>query len=97
MVSNLPDAAIREPVTRSSGQLNDQLRQLLDKTPVGHLTPPSRTASGIEMIALCSRNASKDDSIVRKEISTRLLAAHLQSEANRRLADLRSHAVIVKP
>jgi peptidyl-prolyl cis-trans isomerase SurA len=68
----------------------------LDKTPVGHLTAPERTADGIEMIAVCSKSISKDDTAVRKAISERLLSAEMRSDAARRLVELRSYAVIVK-
>ena len=57
-------------------------RQLLDKTPTGHLTPPERTAEGIEMIAVCSKGISTDDTAVRKAISERLLGAQMRADAD---------------
>ena len=97
LVREMNEVVLREAVTRTSTQLGEGLRQVLDKTPVGHLTPPQRSVSGLEMVAVCSRGASKDDSALRTSISNRLLAAHLQDEAARRLKDLRSHAIITKP
>jgi peptidyl-prolyl cis-trans isomerase SurA len=70
---------------------------MFDKTEVGHLTAPQRTGEGIEMIAICGRTASNDDTALRAQISERLLDAELQQDAARRLKELRSHAVIVKP
>lgn len=97
LVRESGDAVIREPLTRTNTQLGDGLRQVLDKTPVGHLTAPQRGTSGLEMVALCSRGPSKDDSALRTSISDKLLASHYEEEATRRLKELRSHAVVSKP
>ena len=92
----LEGVAVREPLTRSSTSLSAPLRALLEKTPVGHLTPPSRSPSGLEMVAVCERAAAKDDTDLRKTISDRLLQAHYDADAAARLKDLRSRAVIDK-
>jgi peptidyl-prolyl cis-trans isomerase SurA len=96
LARNMDDVAVKDEMTRNSLQINDALKQLLDKTPTGHLTPPERTAEGIEMIAVCSKGISTDDTAVRKAISERLLGAQMRADADRRLAELRSYAVIVK-
>lgn len=92
----LPGVAVREPLTRSSTSMSAPLRALLEKTPVGHLTPPSRSPSGLEMVAVCDRRAAKDDSDLRKSISDRLLQSHYDEDAAKRLKDLRARAVIDK-
>ncbi len=92
----LDGVAVREPITRSSSALSAPLRALLEKTPVGHLTPPSRSPSGLEMVAVCDRAAAKDDTDLRKTISERLLQAHYDADAATRLKDMRSRAVIDK-
>ena len=43
----LPDVAVRDQVSKFSSDLAPQLRQILDGTAVGHLTPPEQTAEGI--------------------------------------------------
>ncbi len=53
LTSEFPNLVVREPVTRTSSQLGEQLVALLDKTPVGHLTPPSRDSNGIVSLAVC--------------------------------------------
>ncbi len=88
--------AVREPLTRSSTSMSAPLRALLEKTPVGHLTPPSRSPSGLEMVAVCDRTAAKDDSDLRKSISEQLLRAHYDADAAAKLKDMRSRAVIEK-
>lgn len=94
---SLPGVAVREPLTRSSSQLGDQIKDLLDKTPVGHLTQPSRSANGIELIAVCSKGAPANDDDLRKEISDRLLAEHMDHEMAIKYQEMRSHAVISHP
>ncbi|HEY1735811.1 MAG TPA: hypothetical protein VGG12_04115 [Methylovirgula sp.] len=96
LARNMDDVAVLDEIIRNSLQISDQLKDILDKTPVGHLTAPERTADGIEMIAVCSKSISKDDTAVRKAISERLLSAEMRSDAARRLVELRSYAVIVK-
>jgi peptidyl-prolyl cis-trans isomerase SurA len=92
----MDDVAVKDEITRNSLQISDQLKDLLDKTPIGHLTPPERTADGVEMIAVCSKGMSTDETAVRKAISERLLSAEIRADAARRLAQIRSYAVIVK-
>ncbi len=92
----MDDVAVKDEIIRNSLQISDQLKAILDKTPVGHLTPPERTSDGVEMIAVCSKGISNDDTAVRKAISERLLSAEMRADAARRLAELRSYAVIVK-
>ena len=90
----LPGVAVRSPLVRSSTQLNDGIKEVLDKMPVGHLTPPSRSANGIELIALCERSASTDSEELRKTIAERILNDRMAQETEAKYKDLRSHAVI---
>lgn len=92
----MDNVAVRDEVIRDSAQLSEQLKQLLDKTPTGHLTPPARTSEGIEMIAVCGKSASTDDSSLRAEISQKIVSVKIDADAQKRLLELRSHAVIVK-
>ncbi len=96
LARNMDDVAVKDEIIRNSLQISDQLKDILDKTPVGHLTSPERTSDGVEMIAVCSKGVSNDDTAVRKAISERLLSAEMRADAARRLAELRSYAVIVK-
>ncbi len=91
---SLPGVAVREKLVRSSAQLGEGIKDVLDKLPVGHLTGPSRSANGIELIALCDRSTSRNDDELRKEISERLLSEHYDQEADAKYKDMRAHAVI---
>jgi peptidyl-prolyl cis-trans isomerase SurA len=95
LARSMEDVAVQDEITRNSLQLSEGLKQLLDKTPAGHLTPPSRSSEGIEMIAVCSKDASTDDTALRNAISQKLLAAEIDADAVRRLKEMRSYAVVV--
>jgi peptidyl-prolyl cis-trans isomerase SurA len=51
---SMPNAAIRESVTKTSADIPPSLREVLDGTPIGHLTPPELTKQGVEMVVLCA-------------------------------------------
>ena len=93
----LPGVAIRAKLTRDSTQLNDEIKQVLDTTPIGHLTAPTRSGNGIELIALCGRGAPANDDQLRKQISDRILSQHLEAVAAQRYHEMRSTAVIERP
>ncbi len=54
---SMQNAAIREAVTKTSADIPAVLREVLDKTPIGHLTEPEVTKQGVEMVALCGTEA----------------------------------------
>lgn len=91
----LPDVTVRDTLTRTAVELGEGLRQLLEKTPTGHLTPPQRSSAGLEMVAVCSKGTAKDTSAARTAIAQKLLAAQFAADSRRRLEKLRAKAVIV--
>jgi peptidyl-prolyl cis-trans isomerase SurA len=95
MARAMSDVTVRDPLIKTSVEMNDGLRQLLEKTPTGHLTAPQRSTEGLEMIAVCSKGTAKDDSAARTAISQKILAAHIEADSDRRLKELRAKAVIV--
>lgn len=92
----LKDVAIRPPITRSVATLPDQIVAILEKTPVGRLTPPSRSADGFEMFAVCGKGSGGTDSTAAQEVRQELLARKLQSVSQKLYAPLRSRAIIVQ-
>ncbi|MGH6819690.1 MAG: hypothetical protein ACREDU_02375 [Methylocella sp.] len=90
------DVTVRESLIKTSVEIGEGLRQLLDKTPAGHLTAPQRSSEGLEMIAVCAKGTAKDDSAARAAISQKILAAHIAADGERRLKELRARAVIVQ-
>ena len=94
---SLPGVAVRAKLTRDSTQLNDEIKQVLDKTPIGHLTEPSRSGNGIELIAVCNRSAATDEEELHKQIADRLLDEHIQQMAEQKYREMRATAVIDRP
>jgi peptidyl-prolyl cis-trans isomerase SurA len=94
-VGRLPDTAIREQFRRLSSELSPAFRQVLEQTAVGKLTAPSRTAQGIEMIAICSKEeVSTSDTATRNQMREEITTAEMQRISRDYLARLRQTAVI---
>ncbi len=95
LVAAFRDAAIKEPVTRSGSALPEALRKILDSTSVGRLTPPSRSAQGVEMLAVCNKS-DKQDSAAAENLRNDLVFKKLQGESETRYKEVRAKAIIVK-
>ena len=90
----LPEVAVRDPVIKSSADLQQALRDILDKTEVGHLTPPEQTTEGVQMFAVCSKKESKSDAPGLKQMRNEILDKKFDAKAKRYIADLRRQAMI---
>jgi peptidyl-prolyl cis-trans isomerase SurA len=91
------DVAVREEIHKNSGDLAQALRDILDKTPVGKLTAPEVTQSGVEIFALCSRKeASAENAPGRREMRDQMFAKEFQTKAKHYLQELRRAAMIEK-
>jgi peptidyl-prolyl cis-trans isomerase SurA len=91
---SMQNAAIREAVTKTSADIPGPLRELLDKTPVGRLTPPEITKQGVEMVALCDRKPTKIDTPKKREIREKMFAQKYEAKQKAYLGDLRKAAMI---
>lgn len=94
MARGLRDVAVRDAVTRSSADLDGQLRDLLGSMPVGRLTNPEMTAQGVQMFAVCDKKASKTESPVQREVKDQIFKRRFEREANRYLEEIRKSAMI---
>jgi peptidyl-prolyl cis-trans isomerase SurA len=90
----LREVAVRDPVSKSSGDFSEELRGILDKTDTGHLTPPEQTAEGIQMFAVCSKKESKSDAPGMQKMRDQLFEQKFGARAKRYLAELRRAAMI---
>jgi peptidyl-prolyl cis-trans isomerase SurA len=90
----LPDVAVRDQVSKFSADLAQQLRQILDSTAVGHLTPPEQTAEGIQLFAICGKKETKSDTPEMKEIRDQMFQQKFGAQAKRYLETLRRQAMI---
>jgi peptidyl-prolyl cis-trans isomerase SurA len=91
---SMQNAAIREPVMKTSADLPVPLRELLDKTPIGHLTPPELTKQGVEMVALCGRKATTIDTPKKKEIREKMYVEKYEAKSKAYLQEVRKAAMI---
>jgi peptidyl-prolyl cis-trans isomerase SurA len=91
---SMQNAAIRDTVTKTSADIPGPLRELLDKTPVGHLTPPEITKQGVEMVALCERKPTKVDTPKKREIREKMFAEKYEAKQKAYLGDIRKAAMI---
>jgi peptidyl-prolyl cis-trans isomerase SurA len=91
---SMPNAAIRETVTKTSADIPAVLREVLDKTPIGHLTAPEVTKQGIEMVALCGRNPTTVDTPKKREIREKMYAQKFEAKSKWYLQEIRKAAMI---
>lgn len=87
------DAVIRDQVSKTSADLAAPLRELLDKTPVGQMTPPEITRQGVEMVALCSR-APSTETPEKREAREKLFSQKYDAQAKKYLNEARRSSMI---
>jgi peptidyl-prolyl cis-trans isomerase SurA len=61
------DVTIRPPITINSFNLSSALREILNKTEIGHLTAPETTSQGVELFALCERKKTSETAYLREQ------------------------------
>jgi len=91
---SMQNAAIREPVVKTSADIPQVLRKLLDDTPIGHLTPPEITKQGVEMVALCARKPTTVDTPKKREIRDKMFAQKYETTSKSYLQEIRKAAMI---
>jgi len=91
---SMQNAAIREAVVKTSADIPAVLRELLDKTPIGHLTPPEVTKQGVEMVALCARNPTTVDTPKKREIRDKMYVQKYEAKSQSYLQEVRKAAMI---
>jgi peptidyl-prolyl cis-trans isomerase SurA len=94
---SMQNAAIRDAVTRTSADMPPSLREILDTTPIGHLTPPEVTKQGIEMVVLCARDPTKVDTPKKREIREKMFNEKFEAKSKSYLQDVRRAAMIEYP
>jgi peptidyl-prolyl cis-trans isomerase SurA len=90
----MQNAAIRDTVIKTSADLPAPLRELLDKTPIGHLTAPETTKQGVEMVALCGRKPTTVDTPKKREVRDKLYADKYNAKSAAYLREVRKAAMI---
>jgi peptidyl-prolyl cis-trans isomerase SurA len=90
----MQNTAIRDVVTKTSADLPGPLRELLDKTPVGHLTTPEITKQGVEMVVLCGRKPTTVDTPKKREIREKMYTEKYEKKSKDYLQEIRKAAMI---
>lgn len=96
LARSLPNVAVKEPMSRSSDAVGPALRKVLSETQRGMLTVPERSTNGVEMVAVCDKDDSKDDTTLHEQVQKNLIADKLVSVSAQMYKDLRKTAVISK-
>jgi peptidyl-prolyl cis-trans isomerase SurA len=91
---SMQNAAIREIVTKTSADMPASLREILDNTPVGHLTPPEVTKQGVEMVVLCAKDPTKVDTPKKREIREKMFNQKFEAKSKSYLRDIRGASMI---
>jgi peptidyl-prolyl cis-trans isomerase SurA len=94
LARSLRYVAVRDQIVRSSVDLVPALRQILDTTPVGHLTPPEVMDQGVQVFAICSKKEISGDTPEQRQVRERLFAQRFDEQSKRYLAELRHTAMI---
>ena len=94
LFKSMPNAAIRDTVIKTSADIPPVLREVLDKTPIGHLTAPEVTKQGVEMVVLCAREPTTVDTPKKKEIREKMYTDKYVAKSNWYLQELRKAAMI---
>jgi peptidyl-prolyl cis-trans isomerase SurA len=94
---SMRNAAIRAIVVKTSADLPQALRDLLDKTAIGHLTAPETTKQGVEMVALCGRKATTVDTPKKREVRDKMYVQKYEAKSKAYLTEVRKAAMIEYP
>jgi peptidyl-prolyl cis-trans isomerase SurA len=88
------DVIIRDRITKNSSDLAPAVRDALNKTEVGHLTPPEATRDGVELVAVCERKETKSETPEKQMAKQRLFAKEFEAKSKSLLRELRRQAMI---
>lgn len=91
---SMRDGAIKDTIVKTSADLAPALRDILDNTAVGRLTPPEVTKQGVEMVALCGRKPTTADTPQKREVRDKLYQQKYEAKSKEYLTDVRKSAMI---
>jgi peptidyl-prolyl cis-trans isomerase SurA len=94
MARAMRDVAVREPITRSSADLPEQFRQLLNSIELGHLTQPEPTDQGLQMFAVCGKKQTTADTPARRQAREQIFNRRFEAESKKFLDEIRRQAMI---
>lgn len=90
----LRDVAVRPLISRSTASMSPRVREVLDKTPLGTLTPPEQSEDGIELFAICDKKEESGNMVMQAKVREELTSEGMQVQARKYINELRARAVI---
>src|SRR3954454_19989700 len=94
LFKSMQNAAIRDIVIKPSADIPAVLRDVLDKTPIGHLTAPEVTKQGVEMVALCGHKPTTVYTPKKREVREKMFAEKFEKKSKAYLEEVRKAAMI---
>lgn len=91
----LRDVAVKPPVVRVSSQLPGPVREQIGALKVGQSTPASPSDVGVEIIVLCDKQETVDDTALRNEIQSQLASEQGQEDLDKFILDLRKRTLVI--
>lgn len=91
----LRDVAVKPPVVRLSSQLPGPVRDQIGALKVGQATPASPGDMGVELIVLCDKQETMDDSAIRTEVQSQLASEQGQEDLDKFIRDLRKRSLVI--
>lgn len=90
----IKDAAIKDPVRRNGNEISANLRELLEKTPVGGTTAIQNSEGGYEFILVCGKKEISGSDGAKAQMRTELMAREVDQASDRLLRELKEKASI---
>jgi peptidyl-prolyl cis-trans isomerase SurA len=94
LARSLRDVVIRASITKNSSDLLPALREILNKTELGHLTPLETTEEGIQVFAVCEKKETKSETPEKRAALEKIMAERFDAKSKEFLRDLRRQAMI---
>jgi peptidyl-prolyl cis-trans isomerase SurA len=94
MARQLKDVAVRDMIYRTSADFTAGLRDILEKTAEGKLTPPEQTQQGIELYAICSKKETTSEMPGKREVREEMMNKRFVEQGKSYLKELRANAMI---
>ena len=94
LAKGIKGASVKVLADQQPGGLAQPARLLVMNAKVGQMTPPTISASAIELYAVCGKRAIKGDTQQREQTEHKLMQQEMEIRAERLLRDLRQDAFI---
>lgn len=93
-LKSMKEVVAKQPVSRLSSEMTPQMKQILDKTEVGRLTPPEVAQAGVETFAMCGKREVRGESSAKREIKDELTSSQFAAESKKFMDELKKQSLI---